>query len=298
MGKSKPVRKAVIAAAGLGTRLLPQTKAMPKGMLPIVDKPVIQYIVELLVDAGIRDIIIVTSYHKRSIEDHFDEVNADLRSSLINCGKNELLDELNEISELANFIYVRQKGPTGNAAPLPCVEHLIGNEPFIYVYDDAFIHSSPSQFRQLINIYKRHGGSVLSCIRADEDKDYTLYGYVGGKSINGSLIEMDSIVEKPGTRKKSPSDLASVNGYILSPKIFKYVRKQIIGLSPNQELSLQTSMQDMINDGHKFYGYEMQNAKWYDAGDKLEYLKTVVDFGLMRDELKDDFKEYLRGLNL
>jgi UTP--glucose-1-phosphate uridylyltransferase len=298
MGKTKPIRKAVIAAAGLGTRFLPQTKAMPKEMLPIVDKPVIQYVVELLVEAGVQDIVIVTGYHKRSIEDHFDDVSADLRQSLNDSGKDKLLEEISKISELANFIYVRQKGPIGNATPLLCVEHLIGNEPFIYAWGDGFMHSKPSQFVQLVDVYNQCKGSVLACIEADEDKDYKIYGYVGGNPMRESLIEIKNIIERPGSREKAPSSLATVSGYLLMPEIFGYVRKRLENLEPGKELFLQESMQDMVNDGHKFYGCVTPGAKFYDAGDKLEYLKTVVDFGLMRDGLKDDFKEYLRGLNL
>ena len=173
----KKIRKAVIPAAGFGTRFLPQTKAMPKEMLPIVDKPVIQYVVEELVDAGITDIILVTGYHKRTIEDHFDAANLDLLENLRQGGekKRPLLEQVERISKMANFVYVRQKGPYGNGTPLINVRHLIGNEPFIYTFSDDFIIASPSRFKQMIEIYERYGSSVMGSIRAKTDEDYKRY---------------------------------------------------------------------------------------------------------------------------
>src|SRR5262249_14821993 len=163
------VRKAVIAAAGFGTRLLPQTKAMPKEMLPLVDKPIIQYIVEDLAAAGIRDIIIVTGYHKRTIEDHFDNVNSDLVSNLKQGGKDDILAAVEAVPNLANFAYVRQKGPYGSATPLMNVAHLIGDEPFIYTYADDLIIAKPNRFSQMIDLYEELGGSVVPCISVDKD---------------------------------------------------------------------------------------------------------------------------------
>ena len=168
---NKPVRKADIAAAGFGTRFLPQTKALPKEMLPLVDKPIIQYIVEELVDAGIEDIVIVTGYHKRSIEDHFDNMSAELRNNLKKSNKLELLEETKKISNLANFAYIRQKGPYGNATPVLNAEHLVGDEPFIYTFADDFIVSSPSRFKQMIQVYNEYNCSVLTCIPVTKDED-------------------------------------------------------------------------------------------------------------------------------
>ena len=161
---TKKVRKAVIAAAGFGTRFLPQTKAMPKEMLPLVDKPIIQHIVEELASAGIEDIVIVTGYHKRSIEDHFDNLSAELRTNLKQSGKIELLEETKKISSLANFIYIRQKGLLGNATPVLNAEHLIGDEPFLYVWADDFIEANPSKVSQMIELYNKTGSGVVSCI--------------------------------------------------------------------------------------------------------------------------------------
>lgn len=290
------VTKAVIAAAGFGTRFLPQTKALPKEMLPLVDKPIIQYVVEELVDAGIEDIIIVTGYHKRSIEDHFDNLSADLRANLKQAGKLELLEETKKISDLANFAYIRQKGPYGNATPLLNAEHLIGDEPFLYAFADDFVKADPSRFRQLLDVYEQYGGSVFTCVRAKTDDDYKRYAFVGGDVINDSLIRVKNIVEKPGSSETAPSDFASVSGYLLQPQLFKYLHRFLEALSPGKEFIMQEAMQQMIDDGGDYYGCEITNGKFYDTGNKLEYLKTVVDFALMHDDLKDDFEAHLREL--
>jgi UTP--glucose-1-phosphate uridylyltransferase len=291
---TKPVRKAVIAAAGFGTRFLPQTKAMPKEMLPLVDKPIIQYIVEELVDAGIEDIVIVTGYHKRSIEDHFDHMSADLRLNLKQGGKLELLDEVKKISGLANFAYIRQKGPYGNATPLLNVEHLIGDEPFIYAFADDFVKAEPSRFRQLRATYEKHGGTVLTCVRAQHDDDYKRYGFVGGDMVEDHLMNVRTIIEKPGSAETAPSNLASVSGYILEPVLFEYLHRAKEALADGSEFIMQPSIQQMIEDGHKVYGKEIESGTFYDTGNKLEYMKTIVDFALLHEDIRDEFAAYLR----
>ncbi len=291
----KPVRKAVIAAAGFGTRFLPQTKAMPKEMLPLIDKPIIQYIVEELVDAGIQDIIIVTGYHKRSIEDHFDQMSADLRANLEQGNKHELLESTSKISNLANFAYIRQKGPYGNGTPVLNAEHLIGDEPFFYTFADDFFVANPSRFKQMAEHYNTFDASVLPCIRMGSDEDYKRYGIVAGEQINDGIIKMHTIIEKPG-KEKAPSDLGSVSGYLLTPDIFKYLHEAKAELQEGQEFYIHYGMQRMIDDGKSMYAFEVQNGKYYDTGNKLEYLKTVVDFGLKHDELKDEFMVHLRNI--
>jgi UTP--glucose-1-phosphate uridylyltransferase len=293
--ENRKVRKAVIAAAGFGTRFLPQTKAMPKEMLPLVDKPIIQHIVEELVDAGIEDIVIVTGYHKRSIEDHFDNLSAELRTNLKNAGKNDLLEETKKISNLANFAYIRQKGMLGNATPLINAEHLIGDEPFIYAFADDFIEASPSRFKQMIDLHQSTGSSVLSCIEVDKDEDFDRYGIVAGEQIDGNIIKMSLIVEKPG-RENAPSNLASVSAYLLTPDYFKYLNESANNVSEGQEFMIQPAMLDMINDGKEILALKISNGKFYDTGNKLEYLKTVVDFGLKNPEIRDGLLEHLRNV--
>ena len=288
------IRKAVIAAAGMGTRFLPQTKAMPKEMLPLVDKPIIQYIVEELVDAGIEDIVIVTGYNKRSIEDHFDEPNSDLVEALSKDKKKlHLLDELNNISSLANFIYIRQKKFEGNAAPLINSEHIVGNEPFIFTWGDDFIKASPTRFKQMIEVYEQYQTNILSCIEISDEADYLRYGVVSGQNFATNLVKIDSIVEKPG-KENAKSNLASVSSYIFNPEIFKYVNQVSQNLEDGQELSLQLAMQLMINDQHDILGYKVVDGKYYDSGNKLEYIKTVLDFGIEDPNIGSDLKDYLR----
>lgn len=292
---SRPqVRKAVIAAAGFGTRFLPQTKAMPKEMLPLVDKPIIQQIVEELCSAGITDIVIVTGYHKRTIEDHFDHTSGDLRANLENGGKAKLLEATTRISEMANFAYIRQKGPYGTGTPLLNAAHLIGDEPFIYTFADDFVQASPSRFQQLLDVYNERGGSVLTCVRRDGDEDYRRYGYVAGEEIAEGLVDMTTIMEKPGSREKAPSDLASVSGYVFEPAIIDYLQRQLQAYDGQGEFMLQDSMQQMIKDGRHIYGREVQNGEYYDTGNPLEYLKTVFNFALERDDIGPELDRYLR----
>jgi UTP--glucose-1-phosphate uridylyltransferase len=290
----RTVRKAVIAAAGFGTRFLPQTKAMPKEMLPLIDKPIIQYVVEELVEAGIKDIIIVSGYSKRAIEDHFDLPNQDLINNLKAGGakKEPLLNEVESIGNLANFIYIRQKGAYGNATPVSSAAHLVGNEPFIYTFADDFFVANPGRTKQLIDTYNKYGGSVLACKRAQNDAEYDSYGFVGGQTLQDGLIKVEQIVEKPGLAA-APSNLASVSGYLLTPDIFEYIDKQVASHEEGTELYIQPAMQAMINDKLPFYAREI-NGVYHDTGNKLEYLKTVVGFALERDDMKDEFRAFLK----
>jgi len=295
----KKVTKAVIPAAGFGTRFLPQTKAMPKEMLPIVDKPIIQYIVEELVEAGIKDIIIVTGYHKRLIEDHFDFPNKDLIENLESAGdkKKLLLEEIKHISELANFIYVRQKGPYGNGTPLLNVRHIVGDEPFIYAWSDDFIVSKPSRFRQLMEAYEKYGCSCLGSIRATKDEDYDRYGFAGGKEIEPGIIEAKTIIEKPG-KENAPSDLANVSGFLFTPDIFEFIDEALQSLKEGEELYYNRALDLMLKAGKKILAVEIKNGKYYDTGDKMQYMKTVVEFALKHPGLNGEFREYLASLKL
>lgn len=294
---SKIPTKAVIAAAGFGTRFLPQTKAMPKEMLPLIDKPIIQYVVEELVAAGIKDIIIVTGYSKRSIEDHFDKPSEDLITNLKLGGpkKAPLLEEIEKIGDMANFVYVRQKGPYGNGTPLLNVEHLIGDEPFIYTWSDDFIDADPLRFQQMVEIYKQHQLPVLAGVRAKSDADFSRYGFAGGTEIADGVIDIDRIIEKPGTRENSPSDLATVSGFLFTPDIFDYLHKVQDSMQADTELYYNDALKLMLQSGKRILAAEIKNGRYYDAGNKLEYLKTVVDFALRRDDISEEFRDYLRS---
>ncbi len=286
----KKITKAIIPAAGFGTRFLPQTKAMPKEMLPIVDKPVIQIVVEELVAQGI----------KRSIEDHFDEPSLDLVENLKMGGekKKPLLEAVEKVADLANFIYVRQKGPYGNGTPLINARKIIGNEPFIYTWSDDFIVSDiKPRFRQLIEVYQEFGCSVLASIRVNRDEDYDRYGFAGGRKIREGLIDVDTIIEKPG-KNKAPSNLATVSGFLLTPDIFEYLDECLKALKPGEEFYYNNALKLMLKDKKQIIACEIKGGRYYDTGNKMEYLKTVVEFALRHPEVNGEFREYLKGLKL
>lgn len=295
MSQNKVITKAVIAAAGFGTRFLPQTKAMPKEMLPLIDKPVIQYVVEELVNVGVKDIIIVTGYSKRAIEDHFDKPNEDLRNNLIAGGpkKAHYIKMIDRISDMANFIYVRQKGIYGSATPLLNTEHLLGDEPFYYTWSDDFFKSKPLRFKQMLDSYNKYKAPILSCMEVNKDQDYERYGICGGKMIDDSNLKIDQIIEKPGI-KKAPSNLASVSGYILTKDIFKYCRQVLKDLPKNREFYAVDAINLMAKNKKLVIGNIIQNGKYYDLGNIMDYHKTVIDFALNNKELAPELKQYIR----
>lgn len=293
----KKITKAVIPAAGFGTRFLPQTKAMPKEMLPIVDKPVIQIVVEKLVEAGIKDIIIVTGYHKRSIEDHFDTPSRELVENLHMGGerKRHLLEETEKISNLANFYYVRQKGPYGNGTPLMNVKELIGDEAFIYTWSDDFIEAENNEYKELISVYKKYNACVLSSIKARDDDDYNKFGFAGGKRVEKGLINVDKLIEKPG-KQNAPSDLGNVSSSLFTPDIFNYLEEVLNNLKENQEFYYNDALKLMLADGKKVMAKEIPNAVYYDTGNKLGYLKAVIDAALKNEKVNGEFREYLKSV--
>lgn len=291
----KQVTKAIIPAAGFGTRFLPQTKAMPKEMLPLIDKPIIQYVVEELVAAGIEDIIIVGSSNKRAIEDHFDEPSADLVANLVAGGekKRHYLEVVHELASMANFVYVRQKGPYGNATPLLSAAHLIGDdEAFIYKWADDFFTPEANSTKQLIETYNEYGGGVFACKAAMRDEEYSQYGFAAGESLDDHTLKMSSIVEKPG-KDKAPSDLASVSNYLLPAELLKYVERALT-THKDGEFTFQPMVQHMIEDGHSFFAREIAGATFYDTGNPLEYLKTTLDFGLKHPDFGPELANYLK----
>lgn len=286
--------KAIIPAAGFGTRFLPQTKAMPKEMLPIVDKPIIQYVVEELVEAGIKDIIIVGSSNKRAIEDHFDLPNEDLLRNLRAGGekKQPYIDLIESIADMANFIYVRQKGPHGNATPLLSASHLIEpDEYFVYAWADDFFLAQPNSTLQLIQTMEKHDGGVFACKSVEQDHEFDQYGIVDGDEIADHTRQMNRIIEKPGS-DAAPTRLASVSNYLLPGSIKAYLESSLKEHKEG-EFTLQPIVQRMIDDGHQFFAREITNGKYYDTGDKLEYLKTNIDFGLRHKDLGEELRRYL-----
>lgn len=288
------ITKAVIPAAGFGTRFLPQTKAMPKEMLPIVDKPVIQYVVEEAVSAGIEDIIIVTGANKRAIEDHFDAPDEDLLKNLNEGNKTDLIEEVKKISELADFIYVRQKGPYGNATPIRSAKHLVETEPFLVLWGDEFVIAEPSRAKQLIDAYNKYQAPILGGMIKDEEEDFTRYGYVKGEEVEDGVWKVNELVEKPG-KANAPSSLAIVANYLLTPDIFPVLESQKPG--KGGEYYLPEAISELAQKT-TVYAIEIKNGNYYDTGNKLAYLKTVVEMAIKHNVINGDFREYLKSLKL
>lgn len=286
----KQPTKAIIAAAGLGTRFLPQTKAMPKEMLPIVDKPVIQIIVENLVAAGVETIIIVTGYTKRALEDHFDR-SEELENELRAKGKNDLADQVEAIGNLANFVYVRQKGaPKGNARPVLNARHLIeDDEPFFVIFADDFFRGEVPYPLQLLRAHQKTNSSVISLVEVEPDDTKRLgIAIPDGKADDGT-IKLKGFVEKPGP-DKTPSLFASVGSYLLTPDIWAYLDELKPGLGG--EIVLGDAIGEMTKSKH-VYGQVIKGV-WHDAGDKSRYLQAIVDHALVDPTVGPGFREYLQ----
>ena len=295
MSKNKKITKVVIPAAGFGTRFLPQTKAMPKEMLPIVDKPVIQYVAEEAVHSGVNNIIIVTGANKRAIEDHFDVPNEDLIKNLMAGNKEHILKNIRKISEMANFIYVRQKGPYGNGTPILAVEPIIEDEPFAVLWGDEFIHSTPPRLKQMINVYEKYGGIVISGVKIEKKEDLKRYGIAELEHVEGNVHKIKRIVEKPDPNE-APSNIATHGGYILPPDIFGALKR--IKPGKGGEIWLVDAINLLKDEGIPVYTVVIENGRYYDTGNKFEYLKTVVEFALQHEETNGEFKKFLKGLDL
>jgi len=285
----KQPTKAIICAAGLGTRFLPQTKAMPKEMLPIIDKPVIQLIIEQAVAAGVTQVIIVTGSTKRAIEDHFDrsdELEAELREN----GKADKADQIKAIAEMANFIYIRQKGtPKGNARPILNAQHLIDDdEPFFVFFADDYFRSETPWPIQLKDAYNKTGKSVISLIEIDK-KDADKYGMAEtGEQLSDRVFKLKGLVEKPG-EKDTPSAFASVGSYLLTPDIIPLIAQEKTGVGG--EITLADSLNELARTD-VVYGCFIDGI-WHDTGNQLGYLKAVVDAGLESVRFGEPFKKYL-----
>ncbi|MEK6679387.1 MAG: UTP--glucose-1-phosphate uridylyltransferase GalU [Nitrospirota bacterium] len=285
----KKIRKAVFPAAGLGTRFLPATKASPKEMLPLVDKPLIQYVVEEAVESGIEDIIIITGRGKHAIEDHFD-VSFELEHNLREKGKTKLLEEVQRISNLVNFSYVRQKEPLGLGHAILCAKHLVGDEPFAVLLGDDIIDSKVPALAQMIKIYKKYGTSILGIEEVPKDKTQH-YGVIRPERIEDGVFRVLDLIEKPKP-KEAPSNLAIIGRYILEPEIFDVLENTVPGKLG--ELQLTDGLKNLLSS-QQIYGYKI-NGNRYDAGDKLGFLKATVEFGLRNPELGRAFREYLKKL--
>ncbi|HGO1567540.1 TPA: UTP--glucose-1-phosphate uridylyltransferase GalU [Staphylococcus aureus] len=287
----KKIKKAIIPAAGLGTRFLPATKAMPKEMLPILDKPTIQYIVEEAARAGIEDIIIVTGRHKRAIEDHFDS-QKELEMVLKEKGKSELLEKVQYSTELANIFYVRQKEQKGLGHAISSARQFIGNEPFAVLLGDDIVESEVPAVKQLIDVYEETGHSVIG-VQEVPEADTHRYGIIDPLTKNGRQYEVKKFVEKPA-QGSAPSNLAIMGRYVLTPEIFDYLKTQKEGAG--NEIQLTDAIERMNND-NQVYAYDFEGER-YDVGEKLGFVKTTIEYALKDDSMREELTRFIKELGL
>jgi len=293
----KKIRKAVIPAAGLGTRVLPATKAQPKEMLVIVDKPALQYLVEELLAAGIEEILIITGRNKGSIENHFD-YSYELERTLEENGKKDLLKVVNHISEMSNIYYVRQKKPLGLGHAISCAEAFVGDEPFVVLLGDDIIYTDKEKgqlpvTKQLVEKYKELQGGTILGVQEVPHKNVSKYGIIKPlKKIDEKTVAVEDFIEKPSV-DEAPSNLAALGRYVLEPEIFSYLKN--IKPGKGGEIQLTDAILAMKNNGEKLYAYNFDGLR-YDTGDKFGMFVANVEFGLRHEELKDRVKEYLKGL--
>ncbi|GIN96835.1 UTP--glucose-1-phosphate uridylyltransferase [Siminovitchia terrae] len=285
----KTIKKAIIPAAGLGTRFLPATKAMPKEMLPIVDKPTIQYIIEEAVASGIEDIIIVTGKGKRAIEDHFDN-SPELEQNLIEKEKFDVLEKVRYSSNLANIHYIRQKEPKGLGHAVWCARNFIGNEPFVVLLGDDIVVSETPCIRQLIDQFEKNYASIIGVQKVPSDETHR-YGIIDPIKQDGRSYQVSNFVEKPklGT---APSNLAIMGRYVLTPEIFEFLEKQETGAGG--EIQLTDAIQK-LNEYQNVFAYDFEGTR-YDVGEKLGFVKTTIEFALQHEGLREDVLTFLEGL--
>lgn len=280
------VRKAIIPAAGLGTRFLPATKAQPKEMLPIVDKPTIQYIIEEAVASGIEEILIVTGRNKKCIEDHFDR-SVELELELEKSNKDEMLEMVKEISDIADIHYIRQKEPRGLGHAILCARAFVGDEPFAVLLGDDVVDSEVPCLKQLMDCYDEYKTSILGVQTVPKD-DVNKYGIVDGLHIEDRVYKVKNLVEKPAI-EETPSNVAILGRYIITPQIFNILEETKPG--KGGEIQLTDALETLISQ-EAMYAYNFE-GKRYDVGDKLGFLQATVEFALKREELREPFMNYL-----
>lgn len=283
------VNKAIIPAAGLGTRFLPATKAQPKEMLPIVDKPTLQYIIEEAVNSGIEEILIITGRNKKSIEDHFDR-SVELELELESKGKTELLDEVRRISNMVNIHFIRQKEPKGLGHAIYCAKTFIGNEPFAVLLGDDIVYSKKPCLKQMIETYNEYKTTILGVQKVPHE-DVNKYGVVDGLHIEDRVYKVRDLVEKP-IAEEAPSDMAILGRYIINPGIFDILEHTKPG--KGGEIQLTDALKE-LSQKEAMYAYNFEGRR-YDVGDKQGFLEATVEYALRRDDLKDDFMKYLKNI--
>ncbi|WP_138203535.1 UTP--glucose-1-phosphate uridylyltransferase GalU [Haloimpatiens lingqiaonensis] len=283
------VKKAIIPAAGLGTRFLPATKAQPKEMLPIVDKPTIQYIIEEAVASGIEEILIITGRNKRAIEDHFDK-SVELENELEKKGKDEMLEMVRDITNMVNIYYIRQKEPKGLGHAINCARTFVGNEPFAVMLGDDVVDSNKPCLKQLIDCYNEYKTTILGVQEVDYN-DVSKYGIVKGMHIEDRVYKVKDLIEKP-KKEEAPSNVAILGRYIITPRIFDILQNTTPG--KGGEIQLTDALKTLVKE-EAMYAYNFEGRR-YDVGDKLGFLEATVEYALKRDELKADFMKYLLSI--
>ncbi len=289
---NKKIRKAIIPAAGLGTRFLPATKAQPKEMLPIVDKPTIQYIIEEAIASGIEEILIITGRNKKCIEDHFDK-SIELEMELEKNNKTELLELVKDISDMVDIHYIRQKEPRGLGHAIHCAKSFVGNEPFAILLGDDIVYTNETQkpcLKQLIDCYNEYKTSVLG-VQSVDFENVSKYGIVDGIPIENRVCKVKGLVEKP-SKEDAPSNTAILGRYIVTPKIFEILENTKPG--KGNEIQLTDALLELIKS-EAMYAYNFE-GKRYDVGDKLGFLEATVEYALRKPELRDEFMEYLKSV--
>ena len=283
------IKKAIILVAGFGTRFLPATKAQPKEMLPIVDKPIIQYLVEEAAASGIEEIIFVTGRGKRAIEDHFDH-SFELEYNLVEKGKNQLLEKVRRISDLANFAYVRQPRPLGDGHALLCARRLVNNEPVAVLFGDDLVDAKVPCLKQLIKVFEKYQAPVVALEKVPKS-EVSQYGVVAAKEVAQRVFEINDVVEKPKI-SQAPSDLIIIGKYIITPEIFDELEK--IKIQKNKEIRLVDGLKRFLAAKNKVFGCQFEGRR-FDCGDKLGFLKATVEFGLKHEEIGREFNKYLKN---
>lgn len=288
------IRKAILPVAGFGTRFLPATKAQPKEMLPVVDKPVVQYLVEEAVASGIEEIIFVTGRGKRAIEDHFD-ISYELEDTLVEKNKHDLLEQVRKISNLAKFSYVRQPVPMGDGHALLCAKHLVNEgEAVAVLFGDDIVDSEVPALKQLLNVYEKYQDSVVA-LTAVPKEDVSKFGIVDALRLDDRIYELKSFVEKPKI-EDAPSNLAAVGKYVITWEVFQ-VLETIKSGSKDGEVRLADAFIKMLVDGRPMYGYELEGVR-HDCGDKFGFVRATIALGLKHPEIGERLKQYLRDLKV
>lgn len=292
---AQAVRTAVIPAAGFGTRMLPITKSLSKEMLPLVDKPILQVVIEELIEAGIRNIIIVTMPHKTDIADYFGPVQPEL-AALLGGGdpaKQAILRQLEDVQHLANFTFIEQQGVYGTGTPVLCAAPYVGNQPFIYTFADDFFIAKENSYVQMLQAYERHTAPVIACQVRTAPEDYLAYAYMDGVQVYPGEVRVRAMIEKPG-KDRAPGNLASIGGFIVTPEVLPYLQQAKAELPAGRELFFNSAFDRMLADGKTLIAREIKDAQYFDTGKKLEYMKTSVAMAARHSEIGAEFMTFLR----